>query len=35
MPPPATGKATDISRTGELIMESGLRVSVGDIVHLR
>jgi BirA family transcriptional regulator, biotin operon repressor / biotin---[acetyl-CoA-carboxylase] ligase len=33
--PPATGKATDISRTGELIMESGLRVSVGDIVHLR
>ena len=33
--PPATGKATDISRTGELIMESGLRVSVGDVVHLR
>lgn len=31
----ATGKATDISRTGELILESGLRVSVGDIVHLR
>ena len=33
--PPATGKAADISRTGELIMESGLRVSVGDVVHLR
>ena len=33
--PLATGKATDISRTGELIMESGLRVSVGDVVHLR
>ena len=31
----ATGKAIDISRTGELILESGLRVSVGDIVHLR
>jgi BirA family biotin operon repressor/biotin-[acetyl-CoA-carboxylase] ligase len=30
-----TGKVTDISRTGELILESGLRVSVGDIVHLR
>lgn len=29
------GKACDISRTGELILESGLRVSVGDVIHLR
>lgn len=30
-----TGKAHDISRRGELILESGLRVSVGDVIHLR
>ncbi len=30
-----TGKAVDITPTGELILEDGSRVSVGDIVHLR
>jgi BirA family biotin operon repressor/biotin-[acetyl-CoA-carboxylase] ligase len=30
-----TGLAKDISVTGELILEDGQRVSVGDIVHLR
>ena len=29
------GKAVDITPTGELILEDGSRVSVGDIVHLR
>jgi BirA family biotin operon repressor/biotin-[acetyl-CoA-carboxylase] ligase len=29
------GKAVDIAPTGELILEDGSRVSVGDIVHLR
>jgi BirA family biotin operon repressor/biotin-[acetyl-CoA-carboxylase] ligase len=30
-----TGKAVDITPAGELILEDGSRVSVGDIVHLR
>jgi BirA family biotin operon repressor/biotin-[acetyl-CoA-carboxylase] ligase len=29
------GKAIDVTPTGELILEDGSRVSVGDIVHLR
>jgi BirA family biotin operon repressor/biotin-[acetyl-CoA-carboxylase] ligase len=28
-------KAVDVAPTGELILEDGSRVSVGDIVHLR
>ena len=30
-----TGKAVDVTLTGELILEDGSRVTVGDIVHLR
>ena len=30
-----TGKAVDITPTGELLLQDGSRVSVGDIVHLR
>jgi BirA family transcriptional regulator, biotin operon repressor / biotin---[acetyl-CoA-carboxylase] ligase len=30
-----TGKAVDITPSGELILEDGSRVSVGDLVHLR
>jgi BirA family biotin operon repressor/biotin-[acetyl-CoA-carboxylase] ligase len=30
-----TGKAVDVTPAGELILEDGSRVTVGDIVHLR
>jgi BirA family biotin operon repressor/biotin-[acetyl-CoA-carboxylase] ligase len=30
-----TGKAVDITPAGELILEDGSRVTVGDVLHLR